>query len=394
MCIQESTNLRRQLLQMDIVGLTIRIIARFACQPASLTDSSAEKDIEDCLSRAFTIVGVCFGFFDYVLGDASIMSVKTALDNDILIHVLRAQRLLDAAEQRTLAIDSSLAGTLEERLFHTIRLFIPYLPYPSVLRRVSRTIESVERLRLLEKYGVKGSASHTRSIGDAWAILCMEQNFNRSMTRGSPDYTYRVCASVNCPHKYSRSSFKLLRCSGCQQTYYCSRACQILDWKQRPEHLSHKVICARIVHDRRACISVPVNAQDLHAASGVVMTRMLVLDERDKRVTELIREYNRSKAPSKFVDDTHCSRTTVQLDFRKYPPKFKVLPFIEVLSLHPEETEHREAMLWGILSTLPSGWTDVFQKAKEEDMTLVYTILPHSLFSRTVLVGPWNLHPR
>ncbi|KAI0311144.1 hypothetical protein OF83DRAFT_1152038 [Amylostereum chailletii] len=55
-----------------------------------------------------------------------------------------------------------------------------------------------------------------------------------------------LCAYSGCPHKttikdHNMDPSKLFRCSGCQQQYYCSAACQKQAWKM---HISpHKLIC-------------------------------------------------------------------------------------------------------------------------------------------------------
>ncbi|KAE9408365.1 hypothetical protein BT96DRAFT_1013445 [Gymnopus androsaceus JB14] len=392
-CVEVSTILRRQILPLDPLALMFRIISGFTSQ--SFVDSCSDKEV----TPATTTIIMSLRIFEVLIESGSIMWVKNALDNDILLHILRTQRFIknlsmDAVSFEELGVN--MVEKLAGKLYFTLLGFRPYTLYPSVLRRISRAIKSVERLELLEKYGVEveDRASQASAIGAAWALLCSEVKVNERLLSCEGDYAHRLCASVSCPHKSHRISFTLLRCSGCQQVFYCSRSCQIIDWKRKPEHLSHKVVCARIIDDRRACIGLPVNDMDLFAASKIALTRAIT-SQKDP-VRKLIRKFNLSRSQSEEdrLDDSaaYCSLVTVRLECREYPLKARVLSFLEVLSLYPEEEEHKEALLSGSLSSLPSGWVDAFKAAKEKDLTLVYTMLPNSSLSRTVVVGPWNAH--
>ncbi|KAE9408363.1 hypothetical protein BT96DRAFT_1013443 [Gymnopus androsaceus JB14] len=385
--IEGSTKLRRDLLQMDGLAAVIRVFARFARPSFAVSSSHTEVDY------TVTTITICIQYFHTLIEHGSIMWVKNALDNGILRSVLCAQHFISNSLDAGSLDKSSLkeVKTLESTLHATLLLFRPYMLYPSVFRRISRAVKSMETLGLLEKYGVQ--KSRRKTIGAAWALLRSEVKDNEDFfSCGGEDYAHRLCASVSCPHKRSVTSFTLLRCSGCQQVYYCSRSCQIIDWKRKPEHLSHKVVCAQIIHDRRACIGLPVNDVDLFAASKIALTRTM-MDQKDS-VRRRIRKFNlsRSQSEEERLNDSaaYCFLVTVRLDCRQYPLKARVLSFLEVLSLYPEEEEQKEALLSGSLSCLPSGWVDAFKAAKEKDLTLVYTILPNSSLSRTVVVGPWN----
>ncbi|KAE9408366.1 hypothetical protein BT96DRAFT_913952 [Gymnopus androsaceus JB14] len=381
-CAEVSTTLRRQILPLDPLALVIRV--HFSLH------------LPIFFAPATTTVMMSLRIFDVLIANGSIMWVKNALDNDILLHILRAQRFINNLSIDAVSFDElgwDALKELEDKLYIILMCLRPYTLYPSVLRRISRAIKSVDRLELLEKYGVEVKPSSSQgTIGAAWAILCSEVKINERLLSCKSDYAHQLCASVSCPHKSSGTAFTLLRCSGCQQVFYCSRSCQIIDWKRKPEHLSHKVVCARIIDDRRACIGLPVNTVDLFAASKIALTRTM-MDQKDP-LRKLIQKFNlsRSQSEEERLDDSaiYCSLVTVRLDCRQYPLKAGVLSFFDVISLYPEEEEQREALLSGALTFLPSGWVDAFEIAKKKDLTLVYIVLPNSSLSRTVVVGPWN----
>nr|XP_014345085.1 PREDICTED: zinc finger MYND domain-containing protein 15 isoform X1 [Latimeria chalumnae]XP_014345086.1 PREDICTED: zinc finger MYND domain-containing protein 15 isoform X1 [Latimeria chalumnae] len=89
---------------------------------------------------------------------------------------------------------------------------------------------------MVSKLGVKMTKTPLRS----WALT---QNFT------FPSMRVKAC------HVCKRRAFeaKLDPCEQCQAVLYCSERCRILDWKKRPEDVSHQYWCSKMEEYMKQC---------------------------------------------------------------------------------------------------------------------------------------------
>ncbi|KAG5651547.1 hypothetical protein H0H81_008256 [Sphagnurus paluster] len=146
---------------------------------------------------------------------------------------------------------SSLAS-IHIAIVKTLNVLSIFSIYRSFLREVDRVMADRE-ISLLEE-GVPKEGN----VWDAWMSfkrlanerLVVKRTFDKTGKYSQP------CTAPNCSQRETNQFFKI--CSACQNSVYCSKACQTSDWKSG----RHRAYCNKIRKDRAEGKPAPISEHD------------------------------------------------------------------------------------------------------------------------------------
>ncbi|KIK54830.1 hypothetical protein GYMLUDRAFT_76850 [Collybiopsis luxurians FD-317 M1] len=407
--------LRLALVRMNVLKFLTDMIGR-CCSQSMLSSMDSVR-----YHSFANILSICLYLIHLILtADISVLFVHQILDDNLLIHLLRIQVVLERIKVFIPDV-RECAGLLEnvKSVFDSIGKF---LAYPSIMRRVSRAQKTVQRLGIFEKYIVSqsdsgrpstsGSHDIFRIIGDSWANMCAEVRANQEILSRIAS-SGRVCSNAECPRVFLDPTIIFQKCSQCLQACYCSKECQRADWKRKPEELSHKTKCHLAVEDAPGGLRSPVDELDVQGASRIIVSKMAENADMCRRITQLIHNFCPIEDPQMNADHPFFI-PTVRIIYRteQKHPLIDVLPLFDVLL--PQIEDHREARDLGPFEkenamklykafgdsnseavlywrcALPLGWYDAACSAREMRRVLVYVVLRNLTVARSLSVGPWN----
>ncbi|TFK93456.1 hypothetical protein K466DRAFT_537921 [Polyporus arcularius HHB13444] len=107
------------------------------------------------------------------------------------------------------------------------------------MQRLDKAEEYLDKaLRVREHSGPKSDLAVTRdNLAKLYEMKGDVQAAREMRRRGKADNNI-ACGNYNCP-KLSNSTSSLSQCAGCKAVFYCSRPCQVADWKR------HKNYCRK-----------------------------------------------------------------------------------------------------------------------------------------------------
>ncbi|KAJ7633456.1 hypothetical protein DFH06DRAFT_1479685 [Mycena polygramma] len=178
----------------------------------NLADATV-RDGNHAIHDSFTLLGFSFNAY---LGH---LYISEALQNDLL------QAMLKCGNQ-------SLNSTVHGHLKFLLEAILPMsLMYHSVVRDVEDALAAIKDI-------VYGAAlADTEMWQNFIALARLRMAILKSVDATDPVWP-TACDNIECGSIDARPNFQ--RCSGCKSTYYCSKQCQISDWR----HGGHRRICA------------------------------------------------------------------------------------------------------------------------------------------------------
>ncbi|KAJ6459116.1 hypothetical protein C8R47DRAFT_1162391 [Mycena vitilis] len=262
------TPMRDQLVAQQSVGAVIKALSALTSRPFNHLDAAA---------TAAGIVLVC----DYLrqhIADDGVTFVVMAMEADLLQTLLKCFPWLD---------DTTLASFK--------RLLCEELPkytiYISVLRPTHKALAAITSAALDKR--LRGEARQAwlafRLHVDKCTGFCSEEDLLKP----------KPCGGANCTENGTQL------CSGCLQTSFCSRTCQVAAWK------SHKTTCKTRERERGAGTVPPLAQDDIEFACRIAQAGFEAHRE------QLIKELAAMRPAAPIL---------VELDYTIYPgPKLKVI---------------------------------------------------------------------
>ncbi|EEB93580.1 hypothetical protein MPER_07737, partial [Moniliophthora perniciosa FA553] len=166
--------------------------------------------------------------------------IVEALDNQLLSLFPQVAATLEKAE----TVCPGKASDIVVDAFISILSFMkPFLIFRSVLNRVLREMKTLEGsgvFKRLSKFP-RVEAALRDFDAEAWKMKCLMYQFD--------DHNVDSCMSPRCLKKPKHKAVKYKRCSRCYAATYCSKSCQIFDWKHGP----HQEMCEEFWKPSKGC---------------------------------------------------------------------------------------------------------------------------------------------
>ncbi|KAJ7159218.1 hypothetical protein C8R43DRAFT_351958 [Mycena crocata] len=188
------------------------IIPLLATAAAALADTCGDSE-KDALDRCFAFL---IELFDS--DGASYVWLPAAVKNGLLLAIVASASGVRIEEQL-------------ESLITVISASLVYYPIPATIAAALRPLETL----------VSSAAFQTSTIYENWLDFTdlVQERLEVMQMFDSDEYVYlKACDNLECTIITDKAAFK--RCSGCHSYYYCSKECQLVDWRAG----GHRDACA------------------------------------------------------------------------------------------------------------------------------------------------------
>ncbi|KAJ7759390.1 hypothetical protein DFH07DRAFT_817492 [Mycena maculata] len=287
-----STPLHSLLLSQNSVRIVTEALVVITSAPF---DSANAETTADCVQQ------ICEYLHKYIASDG-LNSLNQSLEVGLLVGLLKAHPWLSVKKSAFDVFTALLAA-------HVPRYFI----YISVLRQVHKSIDIIQQL------GLK----------DAMPEVCLEvwHAFEkyagvRLNLASAAELGLASCRGSECSEPSS------MRCSGCWEAAYCSKACQMAAWS------THGAICTARMHGRQNGIPPDLGEEDIQFAL---------------RVAQHDFEENKAAICAKWTDDGKLP-ISAGIDYSMFPPTVGIDP--------PSVVREQMSSDAAIYTILPQGTTE------------------------------------
>ncbi|KDQ59166.1 hypothetical protein JAAARDRAFT_68695 [Jaapia argillacea MUCL 33604] len=272
----------------------------------SLVAATKDVDNKDPLI-AFSMVRLCTYLKTFLEVTDGFRFVSQSLNAGLLVGLAYCgTRLSDVTTEERDVITSLISSVVSR-----------YLVYHSVIRAAKTSMHTVKTDHLILYAKVFDSV--LRQAWESFQALLDDrvENSDDFDESEKPDHG---CANAECSGR-SVPRESLMKCAGCQSVLYCSKTCQIADWKRG----DHKSVCKALKQ----------NAEDEKAAAEQTgetdpsktdrsFFQFLVMRDTQIRFDDL-----RQQALRKFPKEPLTSMV-VKIDYTVLPPIFTVEPLSKV----------------------------------------------------------------
>ncbi|KIY67228.1 hypothetical protein CYLTODRAFT_490795 [Cylindrobasidium torrendii FP15055 ss-10] len=213
--------LRASMLDRDIIGVTCRILRRFARRELVSKDTTIWGEL---LSETFRL------FIPFFRGPPA---VKAALQGSCLLTVLRIHSAYAIAHSQSASFTTP-PDSIDSHVFRIMSTIRGYAKIPSFHHIISKSLQQVEQKRAARNEPLRLSGKVAEEYD---AIRQALEKYSTVL----PLLEIRTqCAASNC----SKPIFKIgLKCCGfCKMLMYCSSSCQRHDWTEG----EHRIHCPRL----------------------------------------------------------------------------------------------------------------------------------------------------
>ncbi|RDB20934.1 hypothetical protein Hypma_011954 [Hypsizygus marmoreus] len=231
------------------------------------------------------------------------------------------------------------------------RILPIYMTYRSAVQAVYDS--TIQRPYDLGK--IKGSV-----VKDSWECFLHLVTVRYNQMQGIP-LTAIGCDNDLCPEDVKYDA-KLMNCTGCRSVRYCSKQCQVFDWKN-----GHKSLCKAAAEERSRGILAMQTLRRRDRAFQYVLTTKDAVCKRD---------FLRTLAAQKYPG-VALTKMVVLIDYTVFPPIFSLK--------HIDEYEYE------VVSNSISDETRITRKLghlrhrPQDGITMVESLIPAGCFLRYVV---------
>ncbi|KDQ56685.1 hypothetical protein JAAARDRAFT_207777 [Jaapia argillacea MUCL 33604] len=239
--LMESRKTGAALLHQDCISLVMKTLASATSNPYSPSTASSIRDV---------IFYLCIALKRAFLSTEGVEWVCQALNKQLLPTLLRVEPWLPG-------LPASSQGAVVEMLTKSLAVYMMHRP---VVIAVERSFQIVDRLHLGQLLTPSGE------LLKAWKIfreLAKERLLVRDQLDQRHNESSRTCSSTKCRKQDGKRVFK--RCKLCLQAHYCSKECQIEDWKNG----DHRTRCEAAQELRRKGLLDPISRREMDYISTV-----------------------------------------------------------------------------------------------------------------------------
>ncbi|KAF9259213.1 hypothetical protein L218DRAFT_674061 [Marasmius fiardii PR-910] len=225
------------------------LFRRLVKTPVPIPDLCSSQDFNSIHGSFETVVGFMKGTLSYLITCIKFhgyISVVQALQNRILESIVSARSWIVEDEQRPLTVSGD--QHLSNQSVELLQLIAGYTSYLPVLKVLETRLPRAEKIGMIKRNfrslftnSEDEEIEIVSELEEAWGVLASITKLRLEDRRRWNRVGFNLCENRECPESREGYFRRMLRCTGCGISIYCSTACQRIMWKSGHRETCHQI---------------------------------------------------------------------------------------------------------------------------------------------------------